>query len=155
MSPLHCSCHLFILALTKGNHASEKMLYWKGLNLWNVQKNGSTWFKSSRHSLNLKANNQKHDILPFPWNDCLFFTGLLWERILGSHLLKQGVLLPCNYYLTSWGPVINKSCACFSCMYNHMLHICIDRGLQNIYLWAQDWQKPLCYQVSSHRHRVI
>lgn len=33
MSPPCCRCHLFILALTKGNHASEKTLYWKGLNL--------------------------------------------------------------------------------------------------------------------------
>lgn len=71
MSPC-CRCHLFILALTKGNHASEKTLYWKGRNLWNVQKNGSTWFKSSRRWVHLKANNQRHKMPPPPQNNCLF-----------------------------------------------------------------------------------
>lgn len=72
VSPPCCRCHLFILALTKGNHASEKTLYWKGLNLWNVQKNGSTWFKSSRQWVHLKANNQKHKMPPLPQNNCPF-----------------------------------------------------------------------------------
>lgn len=130
MSPLCYICHLFILALTKTivplkRHFTARAEVVKCARPLSVP--------DSEH---WQSNNQRHVIVKYFRIIVFFLLVYCGRKSSGATCTKQAVLLPCNYYLTNWRTVINKSRACFLCVYNHMLHTYIDRSLQNIYLCA-------------------
>lgn len=128
MSPLCYICHLFILALTK---TIEKDNFTARAEVVKCARPLSV--PDSEH---WQSNNQRHVIVKYFRIIVFFLLVYCGRKSSGATCTKQAVLLPCNYYLTNWRTVINKSRACFLCVYNHMLHTYIDRSLQNIYLCA-------------------